>query len=307
MSADTHDLRLGALRRFAVAITILNLAGLTFLGFEQAWAHLVVSVLTAYAVELSIEFIDARAANRRPRYAGGMKNTIDFLLSPHITGCAVAMLLYAGGRIAPVAFAAATAITSKALLRAPSPFGNRHFLNPSNFGITVTLLLFPEVGIAPPYQFEEYLHGPADIILPLIIIASGSLLNAKFTRKLSLIGGWLAAFALQAVVRSYMFDTSLLSALLPMTGVAFVLFTFYMVTDPASTPAKPMPQMVFGAAVAITYGALVFSHVVFGLFFALTIVTAVRGAYLTSLVLLPRRAPEPGVIGVPFAARRSEL
>lgn len=307
MSADTNDLRLGALRRFAVAITILNLAGLTFLGFEQAWAHLVVSVLTAYAVELSIELIDARAANRRPRYAGGVKNMTDFLLSPHITGCAVAMLLYAGGRVAPVAFAAAMAIASKALLRVPSPFGSRHFLNPSNFGITVTLLLFPEVGIAPPYQFEEYLHGVADIILPLIIITTGSFLNGKFTRKLPLIGGWLAAFALQAVVRSYMFDMSLLSALLPMTGVAFVLFTFYMITDPATTPGGPVPQMVFGAAVALMYGALVLSHVVFGLFFALTIVTALRGAYLTALVLLPRRALEPVAVGVPLAAGRSEL
>ena len=32
------DLRIAALRRFAVAITLLNLAGYTFLGFEQAWA-----------------------------------------------------------------------------------------------------------------------------------------------------------------------------------------------------------------------------------------------------------------------------
>jgi len=171
----------------------------------------------------------------------------------------------------------------------------------------VTLLLFPEVGIAPPYQFTEYLRGPADIILPLIIVGTGSLLNGKFTRKLPLIGGWLAAFALQAVARSLISDTSLVSALLPMTGVAFVLFTFYMVTDPATTPAGAVPQMVFGAAVALTYGALVWSHVVFGLFFALTIVTAVRGVYLTSLALLPRRAPERAVVGVRLAAGRSEF
>jgi hypothetical protein len=288
MSADTRDLRLGALRRFAVAITILNLAGHTLLGFEQSWAHLVVAVLTAYAVELSLELIDARAANRRPRCAGGVRNAIDFFLSPHITGCAVAMLLYAGGRIAPVAFAAAMAIASKALFRVPSPRGSHHFLNPSNFGITVTLLLFPDVGIAPPYQFTEYLRGPADIILPLVIIGTGSLLNGKFTHKLPLIGGWLAAFALQAVVRSYLFETSVVSALLPMTGMAFVLFTFYMVTDPATSPAAPRSQVAFGAAVAMTYGALVGVHIVFGLFFALTIVTAVRGAYLFALPLLQR-------------------
>ncbi|HBL25338.1 MAG TPA: enediyne biosynthesis protein UnbU, partial [Acidobacteria bacterium] len=32
------DLRLTALRRFAIAITTLNVLGHTVLGFEQAWA-----------------------------------------------------------------------------------------------------------------------------------------------------------------------------------------------------------------------------------------------------------------------------
>ena len=37
--------------------------------------------------------------------------------------------------------------------------GWRHFLNPSNFGIASRCSLFPWVGIAPPYQFTENLHG----------------------------------------------------------------------------------------------------------------------------------------------------
>jgi hypothetical protein len=62
-----------------------------------------------------------------------------------------------------------------------------------------------------------------------------------------------------------------------MTGLAFVLFTFYMVTDPGTTPSRPRAQLAFGAAVAGTYGVLVSLHVVFGLFFALALVTATRG------------------------------
>ena len=53
-----------------------------------------------------------------------------------------------------------------------------------------------------------------------------------------------------------------------MTGVAFLLFTFYMVTDPATTPSTPRGQIAFGAAVAAAYGLLMAFHVVFGLFFA---------------------------------------
>ncbi|HKO02641.1 MAG TPA: enediyne biosynthesis protein UnbU [Thermoanaerobaculia bacterium] len=272
------DLRLAALRRFAVAITILNLLGQTVLGFEQAWAHLVVSVATAYAMELLLEGVDAWTRRRRPRFAGGSGNLINFLLSAHVTGCAVAMLLYANARLLPVAFAAAAAIASKHLFRATDASGgSRHFLNPSNFGITATLLLFPSVGIAPPYQFTENLYGAGDWILPAIIVCSGTFLNGRFTRRLPLIAGWLIAFMLQAGIRAIFLNASFGAALLPMTGMAFVLFTFYMITDPATTPIDAPGQIGFGAAVAAIYGVLVSLHVVFGLFFALTIVTACRG------------------------------
>jgi enediyne biosynthesis protein E5 len=298
------DLRLAALRRFAVAITILNLLGHTFLGFEQSWAHLVVSVLTAYGMELMLETVGAWAARTRPRYAaGGVRGFVDFLLSAHITGCAVAMLLYANERLAPVAFAAAAAIASKSIFRAKWNGGTRHFLNPSNFGITATLLLFPLVGIAPPYQFTESLRGAGDWILPAIIVASGSFLNGRFTHRLPLIGGWLGGFALQAAVRAAVSGASLPATLLPMTGVAFILFTFYMITDPATTPADGRGQMGFGLLTAATYGVLVSLHIVFGLFFALTIVTAARGVAMTVAAFAARRKE---AVAAPLAVEGSD-
>ncbi|HKR97804.1 MAG TPA: RnfABCDGE type electron transport complex subunit D, partial [Candidatus Angelobacter sp.] len=68
--------------------------------------------------------------------------------------------------------------------------------------------------------------------------------------------------------------------LLPMTGVAFVLFTFYMVTDPATSPCTRRGQLLFGILVSATYGLLVTAHVVFGFFFALTLVSLSRGITL---------------------------
>jgi predicted signal transduction protein with EAL and GGDEF domain len=53
-----------------------------------------------------------------------------------------------------------------------------------------------------------------------------------------------------------------------------------MVTDPATSPAGPRGQIVFGATVAAAYAVLMLAHVVFGLFFALTIVCAMRGVVL---------------------------
>ena len=272
--------RLGSLRRFAIAITTFNILGHTVFGFEQAWIQPFVAITIAYLCEILFELIDADLRNHKPRFEGGWKNLVDFLLAPHITGLAVAMLLYSNARLMPIVFAAAVAIISKALFRVSGQNGSRHFLNPSNFGITVTLLLFPFVGISPPYHFSEDLSGWGKWILPGIIVLSGSYLNTRFTRRIAVVFGWVGGFFLQAVARHFVFDTPLAAALLPMTGVAFVLFTFYMITDPATTPCVPRGQFLFGFSVAMTYGLLVMLHVVFGFFFALTMVSLVRGVTL---------------------------
>jgi hypothetical protein len=284
-----HDPRLAALRRFAVAITALNVAGQTVLGFEQAWITPLLAVATAYAVELGLETIDALATRRRPRFAGGWRTLVDFLLPAHITGLAVGMLLYAGSRLLPIVFAVAVGVASKTVFRVPTPKGTRHFLNPSNTGIVAALLLFPWVGIAPPYHFTEKLDGPLDWALPALIVVTGTLLNGRLTGRLPLIAGWMGGFILQALARSLAFGASPLASLVPMTGVAFILFTNYMITDPATTPSGKLRQVAFGAATAAAYGMLMAFHVVFGLFFALVIVCVGRGLALYGLAVLAAR------------------
>jgi hypothetical protein len=290
MSPAPKDMRLAALRRFGFAITVLNVAGHTVLGFEQSWAQPLVSVATAYVLELIVETLDSRAAGRRPRYAGGVGRLVDFLLPGHITGLACAMLLYSNDRLLPIMFATAVAVASKYLVRVPVRGKMRHVLNPSNIGITAVLLLFPWVGIAPPYHFTENLVGAADWILPGVFIVVGTLLNTRFTRKLPLILAWVSAFVLQGLVRAALSGTAPWVPLLPMTGVAFLLFTFYMVTDPATTPFDRRGQIMFGGAVGLVYGVLTAMHIVFGLFFALTIVCTVRGAYLQLVAWQEARA-----------------
>jgi hypothetical protein len=243
-------------------------------------------------MEILLELIDAWANRRTPNFVGGgVKKLVQFLLSAHITALAVAMLIYANDRIWPVVFGTVVAMASKTLLRAPFEDGSRHFLNPSNFGISVVLLVFTWVSVAPPYHFTENLYGVGDWILPGIIFASGTFVNARFTGRLPLIASWLGGFFLQALIRSMIFGTPLVAGLLPMTGLAFILYTFYMITDPATTPEKPSSQVAFGASVAAVYGFLMMAHIVFGLFFALTIVCIVRGVGLYALAFLASKSP----------------
>ncbi len=291
--------RLGGLRRFAVAITVLNILGHTFFGFEQSLAHPLVALVAAYSTELLLEIIDARFNGRPLRFlGGGPRQFIEFLLSAHISGLACSMLLYSNERFGPVIFASVVAICSKCVLRAPVGRGTRHFLNPSNFGITVTLLVFSWVSVAPPYQFTENMTGAGDWILPAIIVCTGTFLNARFTHRLPLIAAWLGGFVAQGVVRNLLFETPLDGSLVPMTGVAFILYTFYMVTDPATTPEGKREQILFGVSVAAVYGLLMVVHIVFGLFFALTIVCTVRGLWLYACRWIKGREREEMTTGV---------
>ncbi|WP_199512646.1 enediyne biosynthesis protein UnbU [Nucisporomicrobium flavum] len=266
-----------ALRRFALSITVFTVVGHLFLGFEQAYLTPVVALLTAYALSLLLEWVDARGHGRPVRYGGSSGNLVTFLLPAHIAALACAMLLYGNQRLLPTVFAVTVAICGKYVLRLRIGGQPRHLFNPSNLGISATLVLFStSVAIAPPYEFTENVGSVVDWVLPGAILVAGSMINGKLTGRMPLIAAWVGGFVLQAVLRALLFGHAPASALLTMTGVAFILFTNYMITDPGTTPGRPRDQVVFGLATALVYGALVVAGITFGLFYALTIVCAGR-------------------------------
>ncbi|WP_187347070.1 enediyne biosynthesis protein UnbU [Nocardiopsis sp. CNR-923] len=203
------------------------------------------------------------------------------------------MLLWGNASLWPYLFAVTVAVVSKHLVRIPVNGRRRHILNPSNFGITVTLVLFPWVGIAPPYHFTNNTSGALDWLLPLGVLMAGTMLNVRLSGRWPLILGWIGGFVGQAVVRWLVLDHALVAALLPMTGLAFILFTNYMITDPGTTPHKRRNQVVFGVTVAAVYGLLVTWHVVFGLFFALVIGCALRAVVVLAAPLVARWRQRP--------------
>ncbi|MFD6949716.1 enediyne biosynthesis protein UnbU [Nocardiopsis sp. TSRI0078] len=300
------DRRVKALRMFATSITVFTVVGHFLLGFEQSPITPIAAVLFGYALDLLLETMDARAAGRRPQYMGGAGAAIDYLLPTHIAGLACAMLLWGNTSLWPYLFAVSIAVSSKYVFRIPVGGRRRHFLNPSNLGIAVTLLLFPWVGIAPPYHFTNNAFGTVDWLIPLGILMAGTMLNVNLTKRWPLILGWVGGFVLQAVLRWLVLDHMLVAALMPLTGVAFILFTNYMITDPGTTPSKPRNQMVFGLTTAAVYGLLVSLHVVFGLFFALVITCALRGLVLVCAPWFPRGGGAATAPGAPAEVRAAD-
>jgi hypothetical protein len=274
-------LRMFALWWFTSLLVVWNVIGHTVLGFEQSWATPVVAIATAVGVSMLFDWIDARARGRALRFAGSGADFWSFLPACLIPGFACAMLLYTNERLLPLVFAVVLSIGSKLIFRAPVGNGRtQHFFNPSNLGVSATLLLFPEVSFAPPYHFTENVTGLWDVAIPLVILAAGIRIHALYTGRLPLVGAWMAGYALQGVVRAAFAGAPLLVPLMPMTSAAFIVFTLYMIPDPATTPLKPARQALFGLSVAVVYAVIEASHLVFGLFYALLVVAALRGLSL---------------------------
>jgi hypothetical protein len=273
-----------ALRRFAISITIFNIVGYTVLGFEQPWLYPFVALATAYTTEIVLEIINARVTHRDVRFRGnGFKGLAEFLLPSHITGLALNMLTYVNDQIFVMIFGVVVAVGTKWVLQAPVYGRLRHYMNPSNFGIMIILVLFPWASIAPPYHFTEQIPTWGGWLIVGIILASGTVLNAMLTGRMFLIAGWLSFFVVQAFVRGWLFGTSIPGALAMGTGVAFVLYTNYMVTDPGTSPSKPGAQFLFGSGVALAYGFFTAVHVAYGLFLATATICLIRGLFLWGL------------------------
>jgi len=273
------DARYLALRNFAISMSIFNILGYTVLGFEQPWLWPLIALATGYTTELTFEVISAWAQRRPQRFRGkGGRGLYEFLLPAHIGSLACTMLLYANNQILPVLFGVFITVAGKHAFQAPVNGRMRHFMNPSNLGISATLICFGSwVSIAPPYEFTEKADTLFRVMIPLIIATAGTIINGVLTKRAALIVGWVGGFFIQALIRHWIWHVALFSAFGPATGVAFVLYTNYMISDPGTTPSKPLNQFMFGSLVALSYAVLMVANVTYTLFFATVVACGLRG------------------------------
>jgi hypothetical protein len=286
-----RDPRYLALRNFAISISIFTTLGYTILGFEQPWLWPILALVTGYSTETIMELIQSWFERRKPRFMGvSLRERVAFYLPAHITSLAVNMLLYANQSFWPIMFGVIVGVSQKAILQAPINGKLRHFMNPSNFGVATTLVLFGWVNLGAPYMYTEHVTHMWKIGIPVIIITAGTVINATLTKRTPLIVGFLGGFVIQALIRWWWYGIAINSALGVMTGVAFVLFTNYMITDPGTTPSKGMNQFMFGGTVAATYGVLMAFNIVYTLFFATAITCGLRGGMWWVMHLRKKRA-----------------
>jgi hypothetical protein len=296
--AKKRDPRTG-LRTSATLATVFTILGHTVFGFEQPVSQVFVALATGYSCAIFFEWVDARACGCTPGFlGGGFRKLVNFLLAPHMTSITLSFLLYFGQRAWIMALTVALAIGSKHVLRVRVNGRLQHFMNPSNFGIAIVLVTYQWTSVIP-WGFTVELSGIWDLLIPLLVLMLGMRLNLLFTGRMPSILSWLGTFILLAVIRSGVRSSPLWADLVVLTGIPAVLFTFYMITDPQTSPSRLRSQIVFGAAIAIVYHVLLMLHVQYMMFYSVTIVCAARGV---CLLVASLKAPLPSAEPVPIAA-----
>ncbi len=279
-----RDPRIG-LRTSATLATVFTILGHTVFGFEQPVAQVVVALITGYACAVFFEWVDARANHVVPGFmGGGVRKTVDFLLSAHMTSITLSFLLYFNRRLWIMALAVSLAIGSKYVLRVCQNGRLQHFMNPSNFAIAVVLAFYQWAGVLP-WGFTVNLHGALDWIVPLAIVMLGFRLNLLFTGRLPTVAAWLGTFIVLAAARAWLLHTPVVGQLVVLTGIPMVLFTFYMITDPQTSPSRLKSQIVFGGGIAFAYSVLLMLHVNYTMFYSVTVICTIRGLFLTAISL----------------------
>jgi hypothetical protein len=276
-----RDPRTG-LKTSAALATVFTILGHTVFGFEQSLAQVFVALAAGYSSALLFEWVDARANDRVPGFLGSARKFLNFLLAPHMTSITLSFLLYVNQRLWIMALAVVLGIGSKYVLRVRQNGRLQHFMNPSNFAIAVVLIAFQWTGILP-WGFTIDIHGVWDWLVPLIIVGLGLRLNLLFTNRLPSVAAWLCTFVALGAGRAWLQHSPVPAELVVLTGIPMVLFTFYMITDPQTSPSGFRNQIFFGAGIALAYSVLLKLHVQYTMFYSVTLICGIRGLCLVAL------------------------
>lgn len=168
------------------------------------------------------------------------------VLSAYISGNSLAILLKpAAGLLWPFALGAVITIASKYVLT----WRRRHLWNPTNFSISVLVLLAPGSVSILSHEWGNDLRVNAVIwTIGLITVARARLLHVTLT--------YVAAFAACAALRTGITGVPFLVELAPITGPMYQLFVFFMITDPPTTVSTRNGRIVVAILIALVETAL---------------------------------------------------
>jgi len=157
------------------------------------------------------------------------------------------------------------AVTVGVLAKAFLKFEGRHIYNPSNIGVVTMLTLFPNWAVTSGNLFSGY-WGPSIVFFILGTI------NVVWARQKTLAFTWLIAFCIFNYIRGIITDSTFSLALLTLNPLTLI-FTFHMITDPATTPKTFWFRVGFATMVALSDAIMRYHAIVGSQFFSLFLMT----------------------------------
>ena len=237
--------------RLAAVIIALQVLGQVGLGFKLSIAQILVSIGVCALVEVAITYWRQRV--------------LIWPASAILTGNSTAFILRANGThhgdwwslngIEFFILASLAGILSKYLIRS----GGRHLYNPSNLGLVLCFLI---VGAA--HVFPQYLYwGPMSlpVLLALVVIVAGAIWVLRPLQMLPMVGAFLVTFAvligiIAAAGRCFLATWHLGPIcgsdywLNICTSPELLVFVFFMISDPRTSPSMPLARILYGVAIA---------------------------------------------------------
>ncbi|WP_020394345.1 RnfABCDGE type electron transport complex subunit D [Thiolinea disciformis] len=167
-------------------------------------------------------------------------------LSTFNTSLSLILLLYANHWIW-LALAAFIAIASKFILR----WNERHIFNPSNIGIVIVLLLSDSAWVA----VGKWGQG---LWLFLLVAGLGLVVILGFQRMASSLV-FLATYSTLLLLRALWLGDPWQIPFHQLQNGALLIFTFFMLSDPMTTPKHLAGRCLFGSGVALLAAYLQFA------------------------------------------------
>jgi enediyne biosynthesis protein E5 len=222
-------------RHYQIAVlSLLLIYGVGWLEFDIAWPQLVVSLGTALLAQYACTRLFG-LSSFDPR-------------SPLISGLSLCLLLRTNTLFLAFLTAVVT-IASKFIFQR----GGKHIFNPTNFGIVAMIALTNQVWVSPA-QWGSKLY------FAFLIACAGGIVIYRATRS-DVTYAFLMTYASILFGRAFWLGDPWAIPLKQLQSGALVLFAFYMISDPKTTPDSRAGRILFAALVAA--GA---AYVQFGLY-----------------------------------------
>lgn len=224
--------------------------------------------LAARAFEIApLEFLAILVTSISTQWSMSMVFAIRFeARSALITALSLTLLLRAN-ELWPLVLAAFVAIASKFLVRARG----KHVFNPANIGIVAATLL-PGAAWTTPGQWGTAVWLAA-------LIAGAGIFVAYRASRLDVPLVFLGAFAAMIFARALWLGDPLSIPVRQMQNGALILFAFFMISDPKTTPDGAVPRALFAAGTAaLSYVFIYHLYRADGVFYALALACLARPA-----------------------------